>query len=348
MKTIRTTNQLVEANFISPTMTKEIQEVAENFSVSITPQLIEIMTSKTQTEAISKQFVPNSQELHIDPKELQDPIGDESFSPVKGIVHRYPDRCLLTPILACPVYCRFCFRREKVGNKEQALSKEALETAYNYIRAHKEIWEVILTGGDPLILKPKKIREILSVLEDIETVEVIRIHTRVPVVDSNRVTEEMLEALKTKKALYIVLHANHPSEFTDLAKETCARIVKAGIPMLSQTVLLKGINDSSELLAELMKTFVKNRIKPYYLHHLDLAKGTSHFRCSIQEGQALVKSLRGRYSGLCQPTYVLDIPGGHGKMPISESCISSSFDKNTNTQQYEIEDYQGNLHLYES
>jgi lysine 2,3-aminomutase len=330
-----TLKDLYHAGLISVEQLKTLEPVNKQFALSITPQMWELILKEGPEHPIAKQFIPNIQELTISPEELPDPIGDEAFSPVKGIVRRYPDRCLLKPVLVCPVYCRFCFRREKLGANAKSLTPAELKKAYQYIAQDPELWEVIITGGDPLILKPNKLQEIISALSAIPHVEVIRIHTRIPVVDSNRITEEMLQALKTEKALYIALHADHPSEFTELAIAACKRIINAGIPMISQTVLLKGINDNIETLSTLMRTFVKNKIKPYYLHHGDLVRGTSHFRTSLSEGQALMKAL-GRYSGLCKPTYVLEIPGGYGKVPVGHSyCIANK-----------IEDYEGQYHEY--
>jgi len=359
---VRTVKQLLLAGLIKPEEKSLIEEVEKQFALSITPQVIDLIHSditdntdnNSLDDPILKQFLPSSEELNIKARELIDPIGDNLNSPVKGIVHQYPDRCLLMPVMVCPVYCRFCFRREQVA-KTKGLSKAELDNAYRYIQEHKEIWEVILTGGDPLILKPKVLSEILKSLVAIPHVEVIRIHTRVPAVQSDKITDEMLNVLKTEKPLYVLLHSNHPNEFTPIVKETCARIVDKGIPMLSQTVLLKGINDNEETLGELMRTFVKNRIKPFYLHHPDLAKGTSHFRVSIAKGQKLMRYLRGRFSGLCQPTYVLSIPGGYGKAPIQDSYIHSVSSMSTASlgkceesyECYDIEDYNGVTHRYE-
>jgi lysine 2,3-aminomutase len=346
MKSIRTVDQLLENGFINSEMRVAIEKVVKKFSMALTPQLIELINSSPaqDKEALLLQFLPSEQELKISEKELADPIGDTVYTAVKGVVHRYPDRCLLMPISACAVYCRFCFRRETVGSKTRILSKEELNDAYIYIAKHTDIWEVILTGGDPFFLKPKKIMEILQALEEIKHVDIIRIHTRVPIVDSKRITEEMVGALKTSsKAIYIMIHVNHPSEFTDVVKGACARFVDAGIPVLGQTVLLKGVNDTPEVMGALMRVLVKNRIKPYYLHHGDLAQGTAHFRTTIQEGQQLMKSLRGRYSGLCQPTYVLEIPGGAGKVPIHPTYIKHN---EATVENYVVEDYLGGMHDY--
>jgi len=224
----------------------------------------------------------------------------------------------------CPVYCRFCFRREVVGpGGPQALSGSALDAAFDYIARERAIWEVILTGGDPLMLAPRRIREVSQRLGAIGQVTVLRWHTRVPVADPGRISGELVEALRAApKAVYVVLHCNHARELTDAARGACARLVEAGIPMLAQTVLLKGVNDDAEVLAQLMRALVGLRVKPYYLHHLDAAPGTSHFRTTIAEGQRLMRSLRGRISGLAQPTYVLDIPGGHGKVPIGPDYLA--------------------------
>jgi lysine 2,3-aminomutase len=251
-------------------------------------------------------------------------LDEARLSPVPGLVHRYPDRVLLKLTHACPVYCRFCFRREVVGpGGPSPLSGEALDAALTYVASHPAIWEVILTGGDPFMLSPRRIEDVTRRLAAIEHVKVLRWHTRVPAVDPDRVTPELVGALNAgTRAVYVVLHSNHPRELTEKARVACARIIDAGVPMLSQTVLLKGVNDSADVLAQLMRAFVELRIKPYYLHHLDAAPGTSHFRTSIAEGQALMRALRGRISGIAQPTYVLDIPGGHGKVPVGPTYLS--------------------------
>ena len=272
---------------------------------------------------VARQFVPDPREGEVAAEERADPIGDDAFSPVKGIVHRYPDRVLLKPLLACPVYCRFCFRREAVGKTNSTLSAAELEAAFAYIAAHEEIWEVILTGGDPMALSPRRLGAILARLEAIAHVEVIRIHTRVPVVDPKRVSAALVGAVTRDKPVYVAIHCNHPDEITDAARRALARLADAGIPLLSQTVLLKGVNDDAATLEALFRALVRNRVKPYYLHHADLARGTSHFRTAIADGQALMAALRGRVSGLAQPTYVLDIPGGHGKVPIGPCYVAN-------------------------
>jgi lysine 2,3-aminomutase len=294
------------------------------------------------SDPIARQFVPDIAELSVVPEERVDPIGDLTHSPVEGIVHRYPDRVLLKAVHVCPVYCRFCFRREMVGpNADGTLSAPELDDALAYISAHSEIWEVIFTGGDPFLLSARRTREIAARVAAIAHVKIIRWHTRVPAVDPLRVTPDLVEALRADGATtYVVLHTNHPRELTPEAKAAIARIVDAGVPMLSQTVLLGGVNDDVETLEALMRGLVEARVKPYYLHHLDRAPGTSHFRCEIARGQQLAEQLHQRASGLAQPTYVLDIPGGHGKAPLATPAVRETADG------YEVRDRYGTWREY--
>ena len=320
-----------------------LSKVTEKYAVAITPTVVDLINREDQKDPIARQFVPTKDELVTLPQEKDDPIGDAAYSPVHGIVHRYPDRVLLKAVHVCPVYCRFCFRREMVGPEGLgSMTQREIDDAIAYIQNHEEIWEVILTGGDPLILSPRRLESLMQSLRDIDHVKVIRFHTRVPVVSPESIDDSLIKALKASgKATYVALHANHPNEFSAPAKSACAKLVDAGITMVSQTVLLKDINDNVETLSKLMRSFVENRIKPYYLHHPDLAPGTSHFRVSIQRGQQLMKELRGNISGLCQPTYVLDIPGGYGKAPLTQSSVLSQHDG-----RYSVEDYQGVIHSY--
>jgi lysine 2,3-aminomutase len=346
-KTLRAPAELVEAGLVPPQRLAELERVAARYAVSLTPEMVELIDPADANDPIALQFIPDAAELRTRPEEQADPIGDDAHSPVEGIVHRYPDRVLLKLVHVCPVYCRFCFRREMVGpGRRRTLSPVALETALAYVRAHPEIWEVILTGGDPLILSPRRLRAVMRALAAIEHVKIVRVHTRVPVVDPVRVTTALVAALKASgKAVYVVLHANHPRELTDRARAACARFIDAGIPMLSQSVLLRGVNDDAGTLRDLMRALVECRIKPYYLHHGDLAPGTAHLRTTIADGQALMRELHGRTSGLCQPTYVLDIPGGHGKSPVGPNYLRR-VDNAGGATRYEIEDFNGGQHLY--
>ncbi len=320
---LRSAQDLADAELIAPEQVKALAAVAARYAVAITPDVASLIEAEPSGGPIAAQYIPDTRELTSTPEELLDPIGDDAHSPVKGIVHRYPDRVLLKPLHVCAVYCRFCFRREMVGpGGSGALSPAELDAALDYVRAHPEVWEVILTGGDPFMLSPRRMREIAAALAAIEHVKVVRWHTRVPVVDPGRVNDELVAALRASgKAVWVAIHANHASEFTPEARAAIARLVDAGVPLVSQSVLLRGVNDEADTLEALMRTFVENRVKPYYLHHPDLAPGTSHFRGTIAEGQAIMRELRGRLSGIAQPTYVLDIPGGHGKVPVGPGWV---------------------------
>ena len=340
-KTLRQLSALNEAGLIPAERLAALDRVAAQYAVAVTPAMAELIDPADPHDPIARQFLPDAAELHMQPEETADPIGDDAHSPVEGVVHRYPDRALLKLTTICAVYCRFCFRREMVGPDAEPLSKEKLDAALGYIAAHPEIWEVILTGGDPLVLSPRRLKDVVARLAAIEHVKVIRVHSRIPVAEPSRITPELVDALKANgKATYVVLHANHPRELTPAARKACALLIDAGIPMLSQSVLLAGVNDDPQTLGALMRALVESRIKPYYLHHGDLAPGTSHLRTTIERGQDLMRALRGRTSGLCQPTYVLDIPGGHGKSPIGPGYLTQD------GASYQVEDYNGGLHCY--
>ena len=339
----KTPQALVDGGIVPPARLAELEAVATRYAIAISPAMAALIDGGDPDDPIARQFVPDIAELTLTPEEREDPIGDLSHSPVEGIVHRYPDRVLLKAVHVCPVYCRFCFRREMVGPQGLGtLTPEALDEALGYIAAHAEIWEVILTGGDPLVLSPRRLGEIMERLAGIDHVRIVRFHTRVPVVEPERIDGALIAALKASgKATYLALHANHPRELTEAARAACALLVDAGIVMLGQSVLLKGVNDDPETLAALLRAMVETRIKPYYLHHPDLAPGTSHFRLTVEEGQALVAGLRGRISGLCQPTYILDIPGGHGKAVVGVNAIAPRGDGC-----FAVTDFHGNEHLY--
>src|SRR5215471_2755183 len=299
-KTLRSPAALAEAGLIPSDRIASLHKVAAQYAVAITPSIAELIDPLDPDDPIARQFVPDPAECDATAEERADPIGDDACSPVDGVVHRYPDRVLLKLVHVCPVYCRFCFRREMVGPRGRpALTRAELAAALAYIRERPAIWEVILTGGDPLVLSARRLRAVVRDLAAIEHVKIIRVHTRVPVAAPERVTGDLVRALKAAgKASYVVLHINHPRELTSAARAACARFIDAGIPMLSQSVLLRGVNDDAATLGALMRALVESRIKPYYLHQGDLAPGTAHLRASIAEGQELMRALRGRYSGL--------------------------------------------------
>jgi lysine 2,3-aminomutase len=345
MTTLRTAAQLCEHGYVPSDLQQAIEKVTARYAVALPKPLADLIDRNDPDDPIARQFIPDTAELDHKPEELSDPIGDGAYSPVEGIVHRYPDRVLLKLTHICAVYCRFCFRREMVGpDKPARLSRAALAAALDYIGSHPQIWEVILTGGDPLILSSRRLRAVMKSLAAIDHVKVVRIHTRMPVAEPDRVTADLVRAIKIKgKPTYVAVHVNHPRELTAQAREACARLADAGIPLLSQTVLLAGVNDTAGVMDGLMRALVECRIKPYYLHQGDLAPGTGHLRTDVVAGQELMRRLRGRASGLCQPTYVLDIPGGHGKSPVGPSYVTRYGSDGT---QAVVEDFNGVQHLY--
>jgi lysine 2,3-aminomutase len=345
-KALRTPADLCARGLVPPERQPDLDAVAARYAVALPEPLAQLIDPNDPDDPIARQFIPDPAELEHQAGESADPIGDDAWSPVDGIVHRYPDRVLFKLTHICAVYCRFCFRREMVGpGKAVALSAEALQRALDYIRAHSEVWEVILTGGDPLVLSPRRLRSIMKMLAEIEHVKVVRIHTRLPVADPVRVTPALVRSIKMKtKPTYVAVHVNHPRELTAPARAACARLADSGVPLLAQTVLLAGVNDTPEIMSALMRALVECRIKPYYLHHADLAPGTGHLRTDIMTGQELMRSIRGRLSGLCQPTYVLDIPGGHGKSPIGANHIERT--GSNGSSHYIVEDFSGRRHRY--
>ncbi len=279
------------------------------------------MASDDPSDPVARQYLPSPEEAFVRPEEHPDPIGDDTYSPVRGIVHRYPDRVLLKIVSACAVYCRFCFRKEQVGKGTPGLTPEEIDRTLDYIRNDKNIWEIIMTGGDPLILSARRMRDILKKLEDISHVQILRIHTRIPIVTPERITDMYVSAFSLSKPLYVSVHVNHVNEITPEVETALRRLHEGGCTLLAQTVLLKGVNDTPEALETLFRKLVGLRVRPYYLHHCDLAPGTSHFRVSLAEGQSIVRALRGKISGLCQPHYVLDIPGGYGKVNAAPCAV---------------------------
>ncbi|HEX2634063.1 MAG TPA: lysine-2,3-aminomutase-like protein [Bradyrhizobium sp.] len=351
--TLREPAELLAHGLVSTNAIADLEKVAARYAVAVTPDMAALIEPADADDPIALQFIPSAEELVTSAGENPDPIGDHTRSPVPGVVHRYPDRVLFKLVHVCAVYCRFCFRREMVGpGKETALAQGAYQNALDYVRSHPEIWEVILTGGDPLMLSPRRLAEVMADIAAIDHVRIVRLHTRVPVADPGRISRDMIAALKVRGAtVWVALHANHARELTQKARAACAAIIDAGIPMVSQSVLLRGVNDNAAALEGLMRAFVECRIKPYYLHHGDLAPGTAHLRTSLQHGRELMRALRGRISGLCQPDYVLDIPGGHGKSPVGPVYVSPadslSRDREPDAEtRYRVVDYCGDVHLY--
>ena len=321
-KTLRDADELVARGLLSPAQRDAADEVAGRYAVAVTPEMAALI--ERPDDDIGLQFLPDPAELHTAPHESADPIADDALSPIKGIVHRYPDRALLKPLLVCPVYCRFCFRREQVGPDGGVLTEAELDSAYAWLADRPAIREVILTGGDPLMLSPRRLRDIIVALSAIPHIEVLRVHTRVPVADPERLTDALADALETDRAMFLVLHANSARELTDAARAAVRRVLARGVPVLGQSVLLRGVNDTPDRMEALLRAMIGGRIKPYYLHQLDPAPGTARFHVPIEEGRRLLAGLRGRISGLAWPTYVLDRPGGAGKVPLGPAWHGDS------------------------
>lgn len=344
---IKNVQDLVDLGVIEHKAAPAYKDIVQHYTLSVSEHVTEYLQQTSfnpEQSPIARQYIPDLREANITDDERSDPIGDDVHSPVKGIVHRYPDRVLLKITPICAVYCRYCFRREMTGPSQENLSTDDLSNALDYIRKNDRIWEVILTGGDPFVLSARRLSEVIDALNRIDHVRVIRFHTRVPIADPLKIDDTICSVLnKVKAALFIVLHVNHAEELNNSALDTIRKLLKTKAILLSQSVLLKGVNNDVQTLENLLRALVSYGVKPYYLHHPDLAKGTSHFRVSIEEGQKLMRDLQGRISGLCLPHYVLDIPGGYGKVPIGHNYIESDVSQG---HSYKLEDYQGNFHYY--
>jgi lysine 2,3-aminomutase len=312
--TLRSTDDLVRAGLVPADQAEAVRALEADYAVAVPPAFRALI--EDPGDAIGLQVVPRADEAIVAPHEMGDPTADAAMSPLPGLVHRYPDRVLIKPLLICPLYCRFCFRREHVGPDGGLLTEAQLEAALGYVRARPAIREVILTGGDPLMLSARRLRALLGALDRIPHVETLRIHTRVPVAAPERVSGELVAAMATEKPLYMAVHANHAREFGAAASAALRALNRAGIVLLGQSVLLRGVNDSEAALEALFRAMLRHRVKPYYLHQLDAAPGTARFHVPETEGLALLAALRGRVTGLAWPTYVRERPGGAGKVPL--------------------------------
>jgi len=316
--------------------------VAKTYKVRVPQYFLNLIEWENPNDPIRKQVLPSEKELVSNAFELEDPIGDQKHSPVERLTHRYQDRVLLFPTYQCSTYCRFCFRKNFLRDNSQVFSRKAMDEALLYVKEHTEIQEVILSGGDPLMLKNEELEYIYQRLKKIEHIRMIRIHTRMLATLPQRVTSDLISAITGKLMVCLVTHINHPQEITSETAAVCQSLRQAGFMMLNQCVILRGVNDQVDTLHTLMRELVyRLGVKPYYLHHCDLARGTGHFRTRIDETQNLIKQLRGYLSGLCQPTYVLDIPGGYGKIPIGPDYVQDH-----NEQSWMFASYKGEACSY--
>ena len=314
-----------------------IRRVTECYPMRINPYYLSLMINKG--DHIRKQAVPALNEIE-DKSGFEDPLCEEPQSPVPNLTHRYPDRVLFMVSNQCAMYCRFCMRKRKVG-RSFTVTDSTINSGIDHIRKNNAIREVIISGGDPLLLEDDEIDRILSDLRSIKHIEILRIHTRVPCALPQRITKNLADILRQYHPIFVNTHFNHPDEITNEAALACAVLADAGIPLGCQTVLLKGVNDNPSVMLTLMKKLLTIRVRPYYIHHPDVVRGTSHFRSTIKEGLGIMRSLHGYASGLCVPQYMLDLPGGGGKVPLLPEYVKSVSDG-----KIMIENYKGGLFAY--
>jgi len=320
-----------------PVDIEEIRRITDRYPMRLNLYYLSLI--KNKEDHIWKQAVPDLNEIE-DKSGFDDPLCEEPQSPVPNLIHRYPDRVLFMISNQCPMYCRFCMRKRKTGHP-YTVTDSTINSGIDYIMKNNSIREVIISGGDPLLLEDDKIDRILKRLRSIDHVEILRIHSRVPCTLPQRITKNLADILRQYHPLFINTHFNHSDEITKEAAMACAILSDAGIPLGCQTVLLKGVNDTPSVMQNLMKKLLTIRVKPYYIHHPDAVRGTSHFRTAIKEGLGIMRSLHGYFSGLCVPQYMIDLPGGGGKVPLLPEYIKSLSDRNIM-----VENYKGELFVY--
>jgi len=313
--------ELAEIISLSDRDKRDIEGCLAGFRMAITPYYASLMDPENPMCPIRLQAVPSMQETLVLPWETRDPLSEERDSPVTGVVHRYPDRVLLLVTRQCAAYCRHCVRKRQVGEEDYIIGEEEIEGALDYISRTPQIRDILISGGDPLTMADDRLESIIARLRAIEHVEIIRIGTRVPATLPMRITPNLLGMLKKYHPLWINTHFNHPSELTALSVQACEHIVDAGIPLGNQSVLLKNINDNTETMRQLLLGLVKARVRPYYIYQCDLCEGVGHFRTSVQTGIDIIRDLTGNISGFAVPRYVIDAPGGGGKIPVNPETI---------------------------
>ena len=317
-----------------------INNLKGRLPLRITPYFASLIYNSKYSDPLRRNVIPVVEELLQHNTEQSDPLHEKSFSPVRGIVHRYPDRVLFTVTQICSNYCRYCTRSHSVGRLDK-LGRQDFEKAFNYIASHKEVRDVLISGGDPLTLSDDTLDYILSNIRRIEHVEIIRIGTRIPVVLPQRITDGLINILKRYHPLFISLHFSHPAEITDDCAKACNKLADGGFPLGSQTVLLKGINDNVPTMKDLMHKLLKIRVRPYYLYQCDLIPGSGHFRTTVKKGLEIIKGLRGFTSGYAVPTFVVDAPGGGGKIPLLPNYVVEH-----NSERIVMRNYKGVLCEY--
>jgi lysine 2,3-aminomutase len=323
---------------LSPVERDGVVHATQNFRMRISRHLINLIDPNNPKDPIKRQFVPSIEEIHIDPTEYEDVNRDATYSKVKGLVHKYPTKALLFPSNQCGSFCRFCFRRHFVGQTDDLLSEEEIESALTYIKKTEQLDEIILSGGDPLTRTDETLEWIVSELKAIPHIKVVRIHTRLPINCPSRITKNLVRILKQYQPVYMVVHINHSQEISEPTRQAFSMLVDNGIPCLSQTALLRGVNDNEETLKDLWMALVHNRVKPYYLFHTDPVVGLGHFRVPIPRGIEIMKNLYDRMSGLAYPLYCFNVPGGYGHILLGHSYL-----KRAEAGRYEIETFDGQI-----
>lgn len=300
-----------------------IKRCLKTLRMAITPYYLSLMDLNNPDDSVRKQAIPTSLELESFSSDYEDPLNEEADSPVPGLTHRYPDRVLLLITDRCAMYCRHCTRRRFAGNNDKSLPMKQIEKAIEYIRKKPEIRDVLISGGDALLISDSKLEQIIKKIRAIPHVDIIRIGSRVPVVMPQRITPKLVNMLKKYHPIWLNTHFNHPNEITSESKAACELIANAGIPVGNQTVLLRGVNDCLHVMKKLMHELVKIRVRPYYIYQCDLSEGISHFRTKVSKGIEIIEGLRGHTSGLAVPTFVIDAPGGGGKIPVMPNYVIS-------------------------
>jgi lysine 2,3-aminomutase len=339
---LKTENHLLKSGYIQEKDLPIYADIQQKYEMLVGEYYASLIDPQDENDPILKQAIPSPNELKQYPEEDLDPIGDKAHQVTPILVHRYHDRALLFPTFRCPMYCRYCFRKETLNQESIKLSQD-LAISLAYLKAHPDIKEVILTGGDPLMLGNEQLFDLCSQLKSIKSIERLRIHSRFPVTLPQRVDETLCRMLATFKPIYLVTHFNHPKEITPMSIKAVQSLQAAGLMVLNQSVLLKGVNDDVEILKLLFEKLLQIQVKPYYLHHPDQTKGTQHFRVSIEQGLRLYRQLRGQISGLALPTYVLDIPQGGGKIPLDSGFIKKGEHP---FEWYLTSPITGNVHTY--
>jgi len=338
---IRDRDTLAEVIDLNEQEKTDIDQCLSRFRMAVTPYYAALMDKSYRNCSVRLQGVPSIKEMNEDVSDMDDPLHEDVDSPAPGLTHRYPDRVLFLVTKVCSMYCRFCTRRRTVGDEDHHLSPEEIDQAVAYIRDHDEIRDVLISGGDPLTMPTPALERIISRLRAIDHVEIIRIGSRTPVVMPMRITDELVEMLKKYHPIYINTHFNHYSEITAESAAACARLANAGIPLGNQSVLLRDVNDCPRIMKKLMHELLKIRVKPYYIYQCDLTSGISHFRTSIAKGIEIIENLRGHTTGMGVPTFVVDAPGGGGKIPLMPNYVLSESDR-----RYVLRNYEGVITTY--